>query len=71
MIKKADIFARLYVRSSGIREIATRLNLPIGNVQARIYRACEQLLRRLLYFHPQLRSLREELRDQFPPLEKS
>jgi len=28
-------------------------------------------LGRLLIFHPQLRSLREELRDQFPPLEGS
>jgi len=60
-----------YYSGLKIREIAAWLNLPISNVQARIYRACEQLLRRLLYFHPQLRSLREELRDQFPPLEKS
>ena len=59
-----------YYSGLKIREIATRLNLPIGNVQARIYRACEQL-GRLLIFHPQLRSLRKELRDQFPPLEGS
>ena len=59
-----------YFSGLKIREIAARLNLPIGNVQARIYRACEQL-GRLLIFHPQLRSLREELRDQFPPLKES
>jgi len=59
-----------YYSGRKIREIAARLNLPISNVHACIYRACEQL-RRLLIFHPPLRSLRAELRDQFPPLQKS
>jgi RNA polymerase sigma factor (sigma-70 family) len=59
-----------YYSNFKIRQIAARMNLPISNVQARLYRACESL-RRLLYFHPELRSLRVELRDQFPPLEQS
>ncbi len=52
------------------REIAARLNLPSSNVSACLYRAREKL-RRLLHFDSRLRSLREEFRDQFPPLEES
>ena len=53
-----------YYSGLKFREIAARLNLPSSNVQARVYGACEKL-RRLLHCHPQLRSLREEFRDQF------
>ena len=52
-----------------VHQIATRLNLPVSNIQARLYRAYEKL-RRLLNCDPQWRPFRKEFRDQLPPLEK-
>jgi RNA polymerase sigma factor (sigma-70 family) len=46
-----------------VREIATKLNLPASNIQARIYRANEKL-RCLLYCDPKWRPLRKELHDE-------
>jgi RNA polymerase sigma factor (sigma-70 family) len=52
-----------------VHQIASRLNLPVSNIQARLYRAHEKL-RRLLNCDPQWRPFRKEFRDQLPPLEK-
>ena len=49
-----------------IREIAARLNLPISNVQARLYSAFGKL-RHLLYSDSRWGWLQKEFRDQFPP----
>lgn len=68
--RQRQVLLLRYYSGFKMRQIAARLNLPISNVRARLYRACESL-RRLLYRDSRLRSLREELRDQFPPLEES
>ena len=56
---------------SGLKaeQIAAKLRLPVSNIQARLFRAYEKL-RRLIYGNPEWRSLRNELRDQFPPWEE-
>jgi len=52
-----------------VRQIAAKLNLPVSNIQARLYRAYEKL-RRLMNCDSQWRPLRNEFRDQFPPMEE-
>jgi RNA polymerase sigma factor (sigma-70 family) len=52
-----------------VRQIAAKLNLPVSNIQARLYRAYEKL-RRLMNCDSQCRPLRNEFRDQFPPMEE-
>ena len=59
-----------YYAGLKFREIAARLNLPIGNVQARLYAARSQMIR-LLRWDPRFEALGKELRDQFPPLMES
>jgi RNA polymerase sigma factor (sigma-70 family) len=59
-----------YYAGLKFREIAARLNLPIGNVQARFYAARSQMIR-LLHWDPRFDALGKELRDQFPPLRES
>lgn len=55
-----------YYRGLKYREIAAILNLPVSNVQARLYRSRAKLIG-LLYCDLRWSWLRDEFRDQFPP----
>ena len=55
-----------YYSGLKFREIAALLNLPVSNVQARLYSARGKLIG-LLHCDSRWSWLRDEFRDQFPP----